>query len=107
MGLKMDGSATGSAKGHDKLGRLVKGHSEYFAKRRRVAERLARLVADYDPTPSQRMLLAVVAQHLDDAERARTTERRVLAANAANRLLRSIPRKQRPAPSLQELMAGV
>src|SRR5215469_11385864 len=31
----MDGSAIGAAEGHDKLGRLVRGHSEYAAKRRR------------------------------------------------------------------------
>ena len=42
------------------------------------------------------MLLPIIARHLDDAERARTAERRVRAGNAANRLLRLIPRRKRP-----------
>ena len=37
---------------HDELGRLVRGHSEYAARKRRLAERLAKLRLDYDPSPS-------------------------------------------------------
>jgi hypothetical protein len=68
----------------------------------RIAERLAQLVADYDPTPSQRQLLSIVAQHLDDAERARSAIVRTRATNAARRILRDIPqRKSEPElPSL-------
>ena len=99
----MDGSAIGAAEGHDKLGRLVRGHSEYAAKRRRLAERLAQLVADYDPSPSQKQLLAIIAGHLDDAERARSLVQRVRAGNAARRLLRDIPRKpEAPPPTIAE-----
>jgi hypothetical protein len=79
--------------GHDELGRLVRGHSEYAARKRRLAERLAKLRLDYDPSPSQQMLLVVVARHLDDAERARSAVARTRATNAARRLLKDIPRK--------------
>jgi hypothetical protein len=100
----MDGATVGEAVGHDKLGRFTKSHSEYAAKRRRLAERLAQLVADYDPSPSQRMLLIVIAQHLDDAERARSAVTRTRASNAARRLLADIPRKPEPVPSPLEEM---
>jgi hypothetical protein len=46
---------------HDELGRLVRGHSEYAARKRRLAERLAKLRLDYDPSPSQQMLLVVIS----------------------------------------------
>jgi hypothetical protein len=102
----MDGSPIGAAADHDRRGRFVSANSAYRAKQQRLAERLRRLRLDYDPSPSQQMLLAVIARHLDDAERARTAERRVRAGNAANRLLRLIPRrktKQASLPTLQEL----
>ena len=102
----MDGSAIGTASDHDRLGRFKNGNSEYRAKQKRIAERLAQLADDYDATPSQQQLLRVVAGHLDDAERARTAERRVLAGNAANRLLRSIPRRELPLRTVAELTAG-
>jgi len=66
-------------------GRFLNGNTEYRARQQRIAERLAQLTAEYDPTPSQVMLLAVVARHLDDAERARrpalvpSTVRRIVA----------------------------
>jgi hypothetical protein len=99
----MDGSPTGDillqdAQGrfHDNQGRFVNGHSEYRARLQRLAERERQLTLDYDPSPSERQLLPIIARYLDDAERARTVERRVRAANAARRLLKDIPRK--PAP---------
>jgi len=73
------------------------GNSEYRAKKQRIAARLAQLIADHDPTPSQKQILAVVAHHLDDAERARSLVQRVRAGNAARRLLKDIPRKPPPA----------
>ncbi len=104
----MDGSAVGTASHHDRRsGRFLSGNTEYRAKQNRIAERLAQLSAEYDSTPSQAMLLAIVARHLDDAEPARTTERRVKAANAANRLLRSIPRREPPLRTVAQLVAGV
>ena len=92
----MDGAVTS---GHDELGRLVRGHSEYAARKRRLAERVAKLRLDYDPSPSQQMLLVVIAGHLDDAERCRSAIARTRATNAARRLLRDIPRKPRSPPS--------
>src|SRR6516225_3913379 len=86
----MDGAVTS---GHDELGRLGRGHSEYAACKRRLAERVAKLRLDYDPSPSQQMLLVVIAGHLDDAERCRSAIARTRATNAARRLLKDIPRK--------------
>jgi hypothetical protein len=92
----MDGAATGEVAAHDAQGRFVSGHSEYAAKCRRIAERLAQLRLDYDPSPSQQQLLVVVARHLDDAERSRSAIVRTRATNAARRLLNDIPRKPEP-----------
>jgi hypothetical protein len=94
----VDGSAIGAVAHHDRRGRFANGNTEYRAKQQRVAEKAHQLALDYDPSPSQRMLLPIIARHLDDAERARTAERRVRAGNAANRLLRLIPRKPEPPP---------
>jgi hypothetical protein len=103
----MNGLANGAAAAHDRRGRFTNGNSEYRAKQQRIAERVRQLSLDYDPSASQQMLLAIIARHLDDAERARSAERRVRAGNAANRLLRLIPRKpEPPLPSLRELLAN-
>jgi len=110
----MDGVAIGddavvrdaTGRFHDIQGRFVNGNSEREAKRRRIAERLEALLADYDPTRAQRQLLAIVAGHLDDAERARSAVARIRATNAARRLLKDIPRKPPPAQlvSARELL---
>ena len=103
----MNGSPTGSALAHDEItGRFRAGNSEWHARKRRIADRLARLRLDYDPSPSQEQLLVIVARHLDDAERARPAERRVRAGNIARRLLKDIPRKPLPAqlPTARELL---
>jgi hypothetical protein len=104
----MDGSATGTTSGHDeRSGRFTNGHSEYRARKDRLAERVRQLTLDFDPSPSQQMLLPIIARHLDDAERARTAERRVRAGNAANRLLRLIPKRTRreaPLTTARELL---
>jgi hypothetical protein len=85
------------------------GNSEYRAKKQRIAERLAKLRLDYDPSPSQQMLLVVIAGHLDDAERCRSAIARTRATNAARRLLRDIPRKaplaSHPAQALETARA--
>lgn len=94
----MDGSANGTVAHHDRRGRFVAGNTEYRAKQQRIAERVRQLSLDYDASPSQQMLLAVAARHLDDAERARSALARTRASNAARRLLADIPRK--PEPSL-------
>jgi hypothetical protein len=104
----MNGSANGAAAGHDSAsGQFLPRNSEYRARRLRLADRLTKLRLDYDPSPSQEMLLVVIAGHLDDAERARTAERRVRAGNAANRLLRLITkrtRQEKPLMSARELL---
>jgi hypothetical protein len=104
---KMDGSAIGAVADHDKLGRFTTGNTEYRAKQKRLAERLAQLNADYDATPSQQQLLAIAARHLDDAERARSALARTRASNAARRLLADIPRRpEKPLPAtLEEYLA--
>ena len=99
----MHGSAIGAASDHDQLGRFKSGNTEYAAKRRRITERLVQLNADYDATPSQQQLLAIAARHLDEAATTRRAERRVSATNAAQRILRSIPRRELPVQSLEEL----
>ena len=102
----MDGSISGAARAHDRHGRFRPGNSEYRAKQRRIAERVRQLCLDYDPSPAQQQMLVIIARHLDDAERPRNAERRVRAANTANRLLRSIPRKPASLPSLEEFGLG-
>ena len=95
----MKGSADGvAARAHDPAsGQFLPQNSEYRARRLRLADRLAKLRLDYDPSPSQEMLLVVIAGHLDDAERARSPIVRMRAANVARRLLKDIPRKPPPA----------
>ena len=96
--FKMDGTAGGAVAGHDRQGRFVNGHSEYAARRRRLAEIVQTLVAEFDPTPSQMRLLAIAARHMDDAERCRSAIARTRATNAARRLLKDIPRKPQSVP---------
>ena len=101
----MDDSLTVTAS-NDKPWRFRPGNSEYRAKKQRIAARLEQLLADHDPTPSQKQLLAIIAGHLDDAERARSAIARTRATNAARRLLKDIPRKPLPAQlvSARELL---
>jgi hypothetical protein len=103
----MDGAASGEMSGRDpRTGNFTLGNSERAAKRRRIAARLEALLADYDPTPTQKQLLGIIAGHLDDAERARSAIARTRATNAARRLLKDIPRKPPPAqlPTARELL---
>ena len=93
----MDDSLTVTALS-DKPWLFRSGNSEYRAKKQRIAVRLAQLVAEFDPSPAQRQLLAIIAGHLDDAERARSLVQRVRAGNAARRLLKDIPRRPLLAP---------
>ena len=107
----MDGAVSGSAAGHDRQGRFTAGHSEYAAKRRRIADRLAELSLEYNASsPARQTLLLIACTHLDEAERTRNAEKRVRATNAAARILRSIPRKPEPEPAppplLEDLLNG-
>ena len=93
----MNGATIGAMSGHDpRNGTFTAGNSGRAAKKRHIAERFAKLRLDYDPSPSQEMLLAVAAGHLDDAERCRSAIARTRATNAARRLLKDIPRKPGP-----------
>lgn len=78
--------------------RINKRVAQWRARIWRLAERLAQLRLDYDPSPSQLQLLRVVARHLNDAERASRALVRTRASNAARRLLADIPRKPEPSP---------
>lgn len=80
---------------HPNHSHLLSGNSAYLAKQRRIADRLARLRLQYEDSE----LLPAVAIHLDDAQRARAKWDRTRAANTAERLLRSIPRKQPKRPA--------
>ena len=95
----MNGATVGATTlGHDpRNGTFTAGNSGRSARKRRIAERLAKLRLDYDPSSSQEMLLVVAAGHLDDAERAQSAIVRMRAANVARRLLKDIPRKPPPA----------
>ena len=96
----MDGTAGGAVAGHDRRGRFVNGHSEYAARRRRVAERLEQLCADYDASsPVNRQLLSIAAQHLDDAAVTRIAAKRASSTRAAMKILDRIPRKPEPLPA--------
>jgi hypothetical protein len=80
-------------------GRFVQGNSGY--RLRKAARDLIRdgLLAEYDfASPAASVLLPIIVGHLFDAERARKRVDRVRAANAANRLLRSIPRRDAAPP---------
>jgi hypothetical protein len=93
----MDGAASGAVAGHDRRGRFVNGHSEYAARRRRVAERLEQLCADYDASsPANRQFLSIAAQHLDDAAVTRIAAKRASSTRAAMKILDRIPRKPEP-----------
>jgi hypothetical protein len=105
--IEMHGAPFGSIPGHDPHnGRFTGGNSRRAAKKQRIAERLAKLRLDLDPSPLQEMLLPIIAGHLDDAERCQSALARTRATNAARRLLRDIPRKTLPVqlPSARELL---
>ena len=103
----MDGSAISPSSQHSRrTGRFVAGNTEYRARQQRIAERVRQLALDYDPSPSQLMLLPIIARHMDDAERARPAERRIRASNTVRRLMRDLKRKPLPVhlPSARELL---
>jgi hypothetical protein len=88
---------TATLSNHDpRTGHLVGGNSAWRAKKDRLAARTEQLCAEYDAQPQ---ILAIVASHLDDAERSRSALTRTRALNVAMRMLRTIPRKapKRPA----------
>jgi hypothetical protein len=104
----MNDATVGATLGRDPHnGTFLAGYSGRTARKRRIAERLAQLVAEFDPSPAQKQLLAIIAGHLDDAERCQTAIARTRATNAARRLLRDIPRKPRLSSSAADDPAAV
>jgi hypothetical protein len=92
----MDGTTNGTAAGHDRLGRFVAGHSEYAAKRRRIAAKVKQLAADYDAsTPAQKLMLRLAAQSIDAASVTRSSTTRERSSHVALRLLSEIPKRKR------------
>lgn len=68
-----------------------------------MAERLQQLCADYDASsPANWQLLAIAAQHLDDAAVTRIAVKRARSTRAAMKVLDRIPRKTEPMRSLEE-----
>jgi hypothetical protein len=94
----MDGSATGTAVGHDKVsGRLVPGHSEWQARKLRLAALVEGLGREYDAaSPIAQQLLQIAATHLDQAARARNSAQRARATRLATRVLDRLERKPQP-----------
>jgi len=101
----MNDATVGATVGHAANGTFTVGYSGRTARKRRVAERLAQLVAEFDPSPAQKQLLAIIAGHLDDAERCQTAIARTRATNAARRLLKDIPRKPLRSPAVMDQAA--
>jgi len=93
----MDGSATGAAAGHDKLGRLVPGHTEWQARKLRLAALVEQLSIDYDSrSATAQQLLAIAAAHLDQAARARSSVLRGRATRLAAKVLDRLERRPQP-----------
>src|SRR5262249_41346695 len=96
---QIDGAAIAPAPGHDRSGKFTAGHSEYAAKRRRIAERVAALVQDYDAqSPTAMMLLRIAAEFLDTAERTRSHALRTRSTRASAKVLDRLERKPEPQP---------
>jgi hypothetical protein len=71
------------------------------AKQARIAERIEELAAEYT---GARSMLADIASLLDFARFGRPADARKSAANSAARLLKLLPRKVKPIPTLAELL---
>src|SRR5689334_15334333 len=94
-----DGSTVGRASDHDRAGRFIIGNSAHHEKRRRIADRVAQLSADYDASsPTSQMLLRIAAEFIDQAERTRSHAIRTRAVRAAGKILDRLQRKPEPPP---------
>jgi hypothetical protein len=93
----MDGSATTPTEGHSKAGRLVAGHTEWQARKLRLAALVEQLSHDYDTHSAiAQQLVQVVAVHLDQASRTRNSTIRARSTRLIAKLLNLLER--RPAP---------
>lgn len=91
----------------DRRGRVTAGNSNYFAKQKRLAERLEQLIAHFEgASAAEVQVLSTIARLFDDSERATTLTARIRASNAARRLLATIrPPKEKPPLTLREELA--
>jgi hypothetical protein len=95
----MDGSNVSATASHDRNGKFAAGNTEYRARRDRITERYHQLLAEYgDVTDAQRQLLRVVARHLDEAERSKSSVIRTRASRCASQILKLFPKPKAPAP---------
>jgi hypothetical protein len=102
-----DGSDPRSVPGHDPAtGHFVRGfRGAYKTRQQTVAARLEALTSQYKAdNPADLALLALAAVHVVDSEKARNRVNRTRAANAAMRILKQIPRKPEPTPTIEELL---
>ena len=100
-----DGQSHSHASGHDpRTGRFMSHNTAYRTRQTRLLALMERLKASYDvDNPADLALLSIAALHLCDAETARSRNARVRATNAASRLLKNLPSKERE-PSLDEVL---
>jgi hypothetical protein len=103
-----DGTTAGEIPGHDRAGRFTAGNSAHHEKRRRIADRVAELSADYDAkSAASQMLLRIAAEFIDQAERTRSHAIRTRAMRAAGKILDRLQRKpEPPPPTLEEMLAA-
>jgi hypothetical protein len=104
----MDGSAISAAPGHDSNGRLLPGHNEWGARKRRLAALVEQLSDEYVATsPIAKQLLQIAAAHLDQAATTRNSVLRGRATRLAAKVLDRLQRKpEPPPPSLEEMLAA-
>lgn len=93
----MDGSTTGTAAGHDSTGKLLPGHTEWHARKRRLAVLVEQFAAEYDArSPIAQKLLQIAAQHLDQASTTRNSTLRGRATRLAAKVLDRLERRPQP-----------
>jgi len=104
-----DGLSPGScADRSPKTGRFTSGNRAYRSRHARIAEKLNALRQTYDGrSPGDMALLAMAAQHLCDADIAKTKLARTRATNSALRVLREVRRRPELPPSVDEVLRGV
>jgi hypothetical protein len=91
---KTDGSAIAPKPGHDSTGKFIAGHNEYRARKDRIAALVDQLAADFDShSATARQLMAIAAQHLDQAAMTRNSALRGRATRLATRLLDRLEKK--------------
>jgi prophage DNA circulation protein len=100
MSQNMDGSATGTTACHDSTGKLLPGHTEWHARKRRLAALVEQLAGEYDArSPIAKQLLLIAAQHLDQAATTRSSTLRGRATRLAAKVLDRLQHKPERLPA--------